>query len=301
VSESSFLAIVNPAAGGGRCGRQFPAALERLRRSGLKIDVERTAGPGEATELARQAWAEGRRRFIAVGGDGTSYEIINGLFPLAREGDARPTLGFLPMGTGNSFLRDFSDRGSEYAIEALLAGKQRACDVIRLEHTEGVLYFINLLSIGFVADVNGLRARRFHRWGEAGYVAAVVSEVAGLHSDPFPLSVDGEPLDREPMVFASFNNSRFTGGKMMMAPGADTGDGLIEFVRVAPLGRLDLLRTFPKIFKGTHVLNPAVSVRKVRTVDFQIDRQIDVMVDGEALRVVPRRMDVLPGGLQVHA
>jgi diacylglycerol kinase (ATP) len=114
------------------------------------------------------------------------------------------------------------------------------------------------------------------------------------------MRVDGGALDDEPLAFASFNNSRFTGGKMMMAPDADTGDGLIDVIRVASLGRLDLLRTFPKIFTGEHVHNPAVTTAKVRRVDFDLDHEIDVMVDGEALRVVPKSLDVLPGALNVQ-
>jgi diacylglycerol kinase (ATP) len=297
----SFLAIVNPAAGGGRCGSAFPAALARLREAGLEIDVATTKAAGEATELARSAWNDGRRRFVAVGGDGTSYEVVNGLFPAAAQGDDTPELGFLPMGTGNSFLRDFSEEGSEHSMQALIDQRTRACDVIRLEHRGGVLHYINILSIGFVADVNGLRARRFSAWGEVGYVFAVVTEVAGLHSRPFPMKADDGAFDRDPMVFASFNNSRFTGGKMMMAPEADTADGLIDLIRVAPLSRLNLLRTFPKIFKGTHVHNPAVTTSKVRTVEFEVDDEIDIMIDGEADRVIPPRLDVLAGALRVYA
>ncbi len=297
----TYLAIVNPAAGGGRCGEAFPAALKRLQEAGLEVEVATTTAAGEATELARAAWAEGRRKFIAAGGDGTSYEVVNGLFPAAASAGEVPELGFLPMGTGNSFLRDFTDEGAEHSIRALIEQRTRPCDVIRLEHRAGVLHYINILSIGFVADVNGLRARRFSGWGEAGYVFAVVTEVAGLHSRAFPMKVDDAAFDREPMVFASFNNSRFTGGKMMMAPEADTADGLIDFIRVAPLSRLNLLRTFPKIFKGTHVHNPAVTTSKVRTVEFEVDEEIDIMIDGEADRVIPTRLDVLPAALRVHA
>jgi diacylglycerol kinase (ATP) len=297
----TYLAIVNPAAGGGRCGRAFPEALARLQEAGIEVDVVTTKAAGEAIDVARNAWKDGRRQFIAAGGDGTSYEVVNGLFPAAAEGDDMPELGFLPMGTGNSFLRDFSEAGAEHAIQALIDQRTRVCDVIRLEHTRGVLHFINILSIGFVADVNGLRARRFSSWGEAGYVFAVVTEVAGLTSRAFPMKCDGGVFDREPMVFASFNNSRFTGGKMMMAPEADTADGLIDFIRVAPLSRLNLLRTFPKIFKGTHVRNPAVTTSKVRSVEFEVADEIDIMIDGEADRVIPTRLDVLPGALRVHA
>jgi len=157
----SYLAIVNPAAGGGRSRKLLGPALERLRAGGIEVKVAATRSPGEATKIAADAYERGVRNFIAVGGDGTSYEVVNGLYPQALTG-GRPTLAFLPLGTGNSFLRDFSDRGVEYAIESLLAQRSRACDVLRLRHRAGVIYFINLLSVGFSADVATLRARRLY-------------------------------------------------------------------------------------------------------------------------------------------
>jgi diacylglycerol kinase (ATP) len=299
MSNDAYLAVINPAAGGGRCGKRFPAALERLRAAGITIDTVETSAPGQAIELVRSAWAEGRRRFIAVGGDGTGYEIVNGLFPAAAEPGERPVLGFLPLGTGNSFLRDFTETGAEHTIEALAKGERRSCDVIRLVHADGVLHYINLLSIGFVADVNGLRARRFKRWGEFGYVLAVITAVASLRARGYPMRVDGGELDEGAQVFASFNNSKFTGGKMMMAPHADTSDGKIAVIRVGAMGRASLLATFPKIFKGTHVEHAAVTTCQAARVELQLTEAIDVMVDGEALQVVPHVLDVLPGALDV--
>jgi diacylglycerol kinase (ATP) len=295
----AWLAIVNPAAGGGRCGKQFPAALQRLKDGGVEVDVAETSAAGEGIAIAKAAWAQGRRKFIAVGGDGTSFEIVNGLFPAAQGSSVRPRLGFLPMGTGNSFLRDFTEQGAEHSIVALLEDRSRPCDVARLHHKGGVMHWINILSIGFVADVNGLRARRFKAWGEFGYVAAVVTAVAGLKSRAFPLRCDQGELDDGPMVFASFNNSKFTGGKMMMAPHADTGDGLVDFIRVSPLGRFSLLRTFPKIFTGEHLKNPAVRETKHERIAFDMTDEIDVMIDGEAERVVPVAIDVLRGAIDV--
>src|SRR5207247_1459849 len=125
-----------------------------------------------ANAFPRAAYARGCRKFIAVGGDGTSYEIVNGLFPKAHSAEY-PTLAFLPLGTGNSFLREFSDQGVEFAIEAILARRSRPCDVLRLTHKNGVLHYINLLSMGFSADVATMRARRFSGWGELGYQFAI--------------------------------------------------------------------------------------------------------------------------------
>jgi diacylglycerol kinase (ATP) len=295
-----YLAVVNPAAGGGACGRHAPATIDRLRQSGLDVDVIETRAPGQAREIVRTELAGTRRHFIAVGGDGTSYEIVNGLLDQPQDGE-RPTLGFLPLGTGNSFLRDFSDQGAEYAIDALKQGKRRPCDVIRVTHTAGVLHYINIFSIGFVADVCATRNARFPGLGEFGYTLSTVLRVATLRPYVFPMRTDGrDGEDREPLTFLSINNSRFTGGKMIMAPDANTRDGLLDIIRVGRMGRISLLQTFPKIFKGTHIHHPAVACSQAPGVDFKLDADVDVMIDGEMLKFNPTRLEVVPGAIDVR-
>jgi len=294
-----YLAIINPAAGGGRSRKLLGPALERMRAAGLEVEVRETSASGHAADLARAAWREGHRKFISVGGDGTSYEIVNGLFPLA-DGGEQPTLGFLPLGTGNSFLRDFSDQGVGYAMQSLIAGRSRKCDVLRLHHKDGVLYYINILSIGFSADVATLRMRRFRGWGEIGYQTSIFICLTRFRRRPFPLAADGEPqIDRRPCLFLTFNNSKYTGGTMMIAPTAETDDGLIEYVRWGPIGRIGLIRNLPGLYDGTHIHHPLAEVRKVGRVDFHLDAPVDVMIDGEVLTLHCQTLDVLPGALNV--
>jgi YegS/Rv2252/BmrU family lipid kinase len=297
--SDAFLAIVNPAAGGGRHRKLAGPALERLRAGGVKVEVVETNAPGHAVQFARDAYRRGYTRFVAVGGDGTSYEIVNGLFPEAERGP-RPTLAFLPLGTGNSFLRDFSDRGVEYASEALLAGRSQPCDVLRMTHKDGVIYFINLLSMGFAADVAAMRARRFSGWGELGYQLAIFICLARLARRPFPLRVDGgTETDRRRCLFLTFNNSKFTGGTMMIAPRAEVNDGLIEYVRWGPIGRLGLIRNLPTLYDGTHIQHPLAERRAARRIDFELDAPVDVMVDGEVLTLQCQRLEVLALALNV--
>ena len=294
----TFLAVVNPAAGGGRCRKLVGSALDRLRAGGISLRVAETSAPGQATRLVRDAYAQGYRKFIAVGGDGTSYEIVNGIFPADK--DDRATLAFLPLGTGNSFLRDFSDRGVDFAIEALLAQRSRPCDVLRLTHEAGSLHYINLLSMGFSADVATLRARRFSGWGEVGYQASIFITLARFRRRPFPLRVDAEPeLDQRPCLFLTFSNSKFTGGTMMIAPKAEVDDGLIEYVRWGPIGRLGLIRNLPTLYDGTHIEHPLAERRQAKRIDFQLDDPVDVMVDGEVLTLRCRSLDLLPSALNV--
>ena len=294
-----FFAIVNPAAGSGRCGKLSPAALKRVRETGIDLETAQTTRPGEATALARDAYARGFRNFLAVGGDGTSFEIVNGLFP-ESETQGRATLGFLPLGTGNSFLRDFTTRGVEHTIEALRQGRRRPCDVIRLRHADGEVFFINMLNLGFAAEAGEVANRRFKRWGQIGYVLAVFARLARLEHAAFPHRLENaEDWDRRPCLFLAFGNSKFTGGKMMIAPNADPADGLIEYVRWSPLGRFRLLWNFSSLFTGEHIHHPLASRAAVRSIEIDLDQPVNVIVDGEVMRLKCRSVEVLPAALDV--
>ncbi len=297
--SQEWLAVVNPAAGGGRAGSLATAALEKLRSAGLQIRAVETREPGHAVQLAREAYRVGCRRFLAVGGDGTAYEIVNGVLPESCAG-GRVTLGFLPLGTGNSFLRDFSTRGAEHAMQALVAGRPRACDVLRVIHDGGAVYFINLLSVGFAADVAFDRAKRFRGLGQAGYFLAIFTRLVRLERRAFPVRTDSETeYDRRRCLFLTFNNSKFTGGTMMIAPDADPCDGLIECVRWGPIGRLGLIWNLQRLYDGTHVRHPQASRQAVRRVEFDLDGPVNVMIDGEVERWRLKSIEVLPRAIDV--
>lgn len=296
--STGYLAVINRAAGFGRCGELFADELARLREAGLEITVAETKHPGHGIEIAREAYRDGYRRFLAVGGDGTSFEIVNGLFPEALEGE-RPTLGFLPLGTGNSFLRDFTEEGVTASRRALLEGRERPCDVVRLRHTKGDLYYINILSFGFVADVCTLANRVFKRLGEAGYFLAVVLCLARFHQRVFSFRLD-ESGDwrRDRTALLIFNNSKYTGGKMMLAPQADTADGKLEIVRWSA-GRFDFLRNFPKVYDGSHITHPEIWHGPARKVEFDFEGPMDIMIDGEVMTIHCQSLEVLPQRLNV--
>jgi YegS/Rv2252/BmrU family lipid kinase len=297
--SAQFLAIVNPAAGGGKSGQLAAGMLEKVRQAGIAVTVAHTTRAGEATEIARRAYAEGTRNFLAVGGDGTSFEIINGLFPEAENHD-RPTLGLLPLGTGNSFLKDFTNRGLEHTLEALKKNSHRPCDVIRLRHAQGELYFLNLLTLGFPADVAETTNRRFKRWGELGYILGVFTRLVQLQHLAFPHRLtETAEWNRKPALFLTFNNSKFTGGHMMIAPNADPTDGLIEYVRWGPIGRLGLIWTLPRLFTGTHIHHRRASRAATKRIDFELTGPVNVMVDGESMRLECQSLEIIPAALDV--
>ncbi|HEY2459403.1 MAG TPA: diacylglycerol kinase family protein [Candidatus Acidoferrum sp.] len=295
-----FFAIVNPAAGGGRSAKLAGPALARLREKGLRVDVIASTGPGHAVQLAREAYSQGYRRFIAVGGDGTAHEILNGVFANG-EPASRASLGFLPLGTGNSFLRDFTQDGAAAALQALLEERKRPIDLLRLTHASGKIYAFNLLSIGFTADVGALANRRFKPLGHMGYLLGVLVRVAQLRRRAFKLRCDDDAeWNQQRCLFLTFNNSKYTGGTMLIAPQSDPADGLIEFVRWGPIGRFGLLRMLPKLYDGTHINHPLASRRAVRHVDFNIGVPVDVMIDGEIATLECRSLDILPAAVDIY-
>jgi diacylglycerol kinase family enzyme len=295
-----FFAIVNPAAGGGRSAKLAGPALTRLREKGLHVDVIESTGQGHAVQLAREAYDQGYRGFIAVGGDGTAHEILNGIFA-NRTNVRRIALGFLPLGTGNSFLRDFTDKGAGASLQALLEDRTRAVDLVRLTHTKGEIYSFNLLSVGFTADVAAITNRYFKPFGHLGYLLGVVVRVVQLKRRVFPLRCDDDKnWDERRSLFLTFNNSKFTGGTMLIAPKADPTNGTIEFVRWGPIGRIGLLHMLPKLYDGTHIEHPLAECRSVRHVEFNLSTPVDVMIDGEVATLECRSLDVVPGVVDVY-
>lgn len=279
--------------------RKVEAYLSKLASLGVSFDKHITSYEGHASRLARDAWDAGMRSFIAMGGDGTSFEILNGVVDQAIRNHEKPRLAILPLGTGNSFLRDFaSENDGARTLQALAEERTLPCDVVEATHDGGAFYFMNLLSLGFVADVAFFRNRWLKRLGVMGYAASVCMNVVSLRSRVFAYRTEAGMFEG-PLTFLSFNNSQYTGGQMKMAPGASLQDGLVDVVAVAPLGRCDLLRTFPKIFSGQHLRHPKVSLAQVPSVTFLNLGEEPVMVDGETMKVRLRALRVRPSAIEV--
>jgi YegS/Rv2252/BmrU family lipid kinase len=296
-----WCTIINPAAGGGRCGARSALALASLREVGLRLEVHTTDRPGHATSLAREAYARGYRRFLAMGGDGTAFEVLNGLFPRPARHNDPLVLATLPLGTGNSFLRDFGIADADSVMSALVRERHRPCDVVRAVHSQGTIHFINLMSLAFSARAGALTNRRFKPLGPLGYILAVLSCVAGLTHPVITIRIDGGEADGRPCSLLSFSNSRYTGGTMMMAPRADPADGELDVIRVGAMGRLSFTATFPAIFAGTHVEHPQVEQSRARSITFEDAGRQDVMVDGEIMSLELRSLAVLPSALRIVA
>jgi YegS/Rv2252/BmrU family lipid kinase len=296
--SGDYYAIVNRAAGGGRCAKAAPEALDSLERRGVSLEVAFTEEPKHATELARRAASNGCRRFLSVGGDGTAAEIVNGL--MASSAARECELAMLPLGTGNSFLRDFDITGIQAAVDAIVRGKRTPIDVLRLTHNDGVIHFINTMGTGFVARAGELTNDRFKFLGAAGYVAAVLVCVVRLQYEENTLRYAGG-IDDARTVLSSFSNSQYTGGSMRMAPDAQVADGLLDVVRAGALRRGALIAAFARIFSGTHTDLEQVWTQQIDRVEFVNTSFQAMLIDGDLYHLTPLAIDVLPSAIQLIA
>lgn len=294
--STRYYAIVNPAAGGGRCAKLAPEALAELERRGLSLEIAFTEGPKHATELAKRAMAKGHRHFLSAGGDGTASEVVNGLVRAGVSGKCE--VAMLPLGTGNSFLRDFGLTSIEAAADAIARGESAPIDVLRLTHEDGVLHFLNTMGTGFIPRAGELTNERFKFLGAAGYLAAVLLCIVRLQYEQNTLRYAGR-TDDATTVLTSFSNSQYTGGSMRMAPDAQVADGLLDVVRAGALSRAALVAAFARIYAGTHTDLDEVWTEQVARVEFVDPSFQAVLIDGDLFHLTPLSIDVLPSALRL--
>lgn len=291
--------IVNPNAGAGRGLEVSERVVSRLESSGAAVERFVSEHAGGTREIAETTQPEGWDGVVVVGGDGSLFEVINGL--LSRGPQLAVPVGQIPVGTGNSFIKDLhTDReGDEVddAIDRIVRGATRRVDLGRFSCGAGDYWFINLLGAGFVSNV-AHRAVRFKRLGALSYILGVLGEVITLTSTGITLTIDGQRISRDG-VFVEICNSRYTGGNMMMAPEASITDGMLDVIVLNPVGRLRLLRLLPTIFSGTHVNAPEVEVFRGREIRLESEFPLRLTPDGETFGTTPIDVTIRPGQLEM--
>lgn len=297
--DEKTMLIVNPAAGYNTGKKIYPGIYKSLKTIFKNVDLRLSEKPGSSVDIAAEAAKKGYDLLIGLGGDGTSYEVLNGIM---KSNGKKPILSFIPSGSGNSFLRDFDIENPEQAVEHIRNGKKRSIDVIKYDYTTNsgtkTSYFLNILGVGFVARVAALRLKYFRLFRSFGYTIGVLAELVPLKRDKIKLRADGKEYDLE-NNFISISNSRFTGGKMMMAPSASLDDGKMDIVMLNDAGRIKMLKSFPKIFDGTHINIENVKTLQAEKAEILGVDGMPILVDGEVIGYTPLSAEVMPGALEV--
>lgn len=288
----TFL-VVNPSAGGGRTERLWASLADEVMRLGLQFDFALTRRPDHGTELARRAAAEGWPLVVAVGGDGTLNEVVNGVTDTL--GTAMATVGAILTGRGRDGCRNLGLAADwRLAARRLLEGSDARLDLGAAEWPDGARrYFVSVAGVGFDATV----ARRVRSRGGAGtlpYLRAVVESLVRHRVMPAGLRADDGAESLTPLTAAVVANGSHFGGGMKIAPSADPADGLLDLVILRDLGRAELLRWLPAVYRGGHLANPRVSTRRVVRVSVAASSPLPTHVDGEAAADTPVTFRVCP-------
>ena len=288
--------IVNPIAGSGRAAKLVPWLGERLA---LRPDAELhvTRRPGEAQELAARAAAGGCDRLVVVGGDGTIQEVVNGVL----ESDARPSIGIVPVGSGNDLARSLGLPADPAEAWTVAIGRGiRRIDAATATNGEGRRrWFASAGGIGFDAQVAAaMSTRRGWQSGRAGYLLTTLTELRRFDNRTLRLVLDGEPLEVRALLVA-IANGPYYGGGMRIAPDAAPDDGWLDLCVVGDVSRVTAVRQLPNLYRGTHVRHPAVSVFRARRIEVSGDGQTHAHLDGEPFGTLPLSVEVRPGVLEV--
>jgi len=281
--------LTNPTAGKGR-GRGMNAQVApRLRTAGFEVRELIGRDPDEALDLARQCVADGVETLAVIGGDGMVHLATQALVGSATR------LGLVPAGTGNDVARylDLPRKDVEAATEVLIRGNERTIDVARI----GPTYFVTVLAAGIDARVNERANAMSWPRGQMRYNLATLAELRTFTPIPYVLDIDGEEHRFDAMMVAVGNGPSFGGG-LRITEGAVLDDGLLDVVAILPLSKPELLWTYPKLFRGTHVTHRQYRHWSARTVTVAAP-DVVAYADGERIAPLPLTVEVVPRSLRV--
>ena len=305
MSEKKNLFIVNPVAAGGKTGSLWPAIEEELRSLGLSFDHIFTEAPNHATALAREGVEKGYDMVVAVGGDGTANEVVNGLMsPGSEKADA--LLGIVITGRGSDLARTIGVPADYGEACARLAGERTmTVDLGLVEfHEEGERrerYFVNVGGGGFDGEV-AQRANRAPNFmgGTIPYLSSLVTTLISYRNKHVELILD----DEEPIEMVANSvivaNCQFFGGGMRIAPEADPNDGLFDVIVIGDVDKIEFLMTVPKVYDGTHLSHPQLYAYRAKRVEVRSKEPLLLQVEGEVCGETPLIFNIIPSALQIR-
>jgi YegS/Rv2252/BmrU family lipid kinase len=295
-----LVLIANPRAGRGRVGQEMPELERQLLANKLTYRIVETEGPGHATRVAREALQAGERFLVAVGGDGTVHEVVNGMIEDDRPVADDAVLGVVAAGSGSDFVRTFGLPGdATRAVRHLAGDRTFRIDAVRLDFQDGddpaSRYFANIAEAGLGGATVARAERLPRRLGRSRYFLGFWLSLSG--HKPAELTVHA---DRKEWTGRGNNvvvaNCQFYGGGMKISPRSYPGDGLLD-VQISTGPRSEAFTLLPKIYRGEHVPHPHIKEMRGALVTVEAERPLPVEADGEVLGTTPATFTVLPQAL----
>jgi len=292
-----LLIVFNPNAAYGRSVNKLADIKAKFKSLGIVTKLMPTTHAGHGTELVANAELSGFDGLVAAGGDGTVFEVLNGLYKHPKP--ARIPLGLLPIGTGNAFARELDLQPGKWtdAIDLLQRGRTRQVDVAHVESADISYYFLNIVGMGFSVDASRT-AQKLKFLGNTAYTLATLWQVLKLKSYPLVMKIDGKTV-RSDNIFVTISNSRFTGTHFLIAPAAVTDDGLLDVTVLESLPRHRLLKLFPTIYSGRHVEYKEISTCKAAHISIRSPQGMLLGPDGEFIGHSPAEISCLHQDLTI--
>lgn len=269
--------------------RQLPQIEKTFQDSKINYDLYVSQFHEHIIEIAASLDIDSYDGIIGIGGDGTNYQVINGLLAKFLPKQI-PPVGILPVGSGNSFARDLGIETLYDGLNAVIGRQIRKVDVCSFSQGQRSHFFVNLTGLGFVTDVADT-ARKYKIFKDASYLIGVLYRTINLSCHMLEIEIDGNKIVGE-NCFVECCNSMYTGGGMIMAPEAKIDDGLMDIIIAGRLSRTSLLATLPKIYNGTHVNHPAVQYIQAKKAVIRTVPEKKLLPDGEIVGSTPTTVQV---------
>jgi diacylglycerol kinase (ATP) len=298
--------VVNPASANGKTGRRWPGVVRDAKSAGLDPDVRLTQAPGDATELTRQALRDGAGKIIALGGDGTVSEVVNGFFDGDTAVSPEAELAVVCRGSGCDFIRTFGiPKDSGRALRIAAEGAVRTIDLGRVSFTgpdgkPAQRRFANVASAGMTGVAADIANRSGKPLGATvAFAWAAVSAIVGYRNTRFTIEIDDRHLERicNNVIVA---NGRYFAGGMKILPEAEPDDGALDVLVFGDISRRDLALNLHKLYRGTHVTHPKAEVGRGVRVQVSPDQPLPIEVDGEVPGTTPASFDIQPAALRLR-
>jgi diacylglycerol kinase (ATP) len=289
----AVVVVANPTAGGGRAGTLIGRVTAELHALGIDHRVRVSESAQDLERVARSEAEAGAEVVAVLGGDGSVGAAANGL---AGTGAA---LAVLPGGTGDDFAKAIGAGRLEAATRLLAVPDVRSVDLLHVTAGAERRYVANIAGAGFDSEVNETaNSTSIRLGGTATYIAAVLTTLRRFVPAHYELEIDGDRSAIDAMLVVVGNSRRYGGG-MRVLPAASIDDGLLDVCVVAALSTASFLRAFPRVFRGTHVGHPKVTMYRASRVVVSANRRIQVYGDGERIGPLPAIFEIRPRALRL--
>jgi YegS/Rv2252/BmrU family lipid kinase len=303
--NQEWITIVNPNAGNGKGKKDWYRIADILKKSGIQFKVKPTEKKGQATEFTRELIADGYRKIISVGGDGTLNEIVNGIFTQDSCPSTEIILSVIPVGTGNDWGRMFGiPLVYEGAVQVIKENKLMRHDIGVVSYFNGEAseksYFINIAGLGFESVV----VKKTNKQKEKGmsnkaiYFYNLLSSLISYKKTFADITVDGKS-GRAKIFSINVGNGRYCGGGMRQTPDALPDDGLLDVTVIKEMGRIEIIRSLSSLYDGTIMSHPKVDGYRCKSLKVSSDSLLYLEADGESLGHTPAEFSIIPSAVNI--